>query len=57
MGNDEQNNLATNIKRFKSKAKPQHDSNLKKVKGVLNSAMALLKGREMVFKAFAKGLF
>ena len=58
MANDEQNNLAKYIKEFKTKTKPQNNSNLKKVKvGVINSAMALLKGREIVFKAFESGIF
>ena len=46
--NDEKNHLAKYIKEFKIKTKPQNNSNLKKVKeDVINSAMALLKGREI----------
>ena len=52
MTKDEQNHLAKYL------TKPQHDSNLGKVKEiVLNSAMTLLKGREMVFKVFKSGIF
>ena len=58
IANDEQKHLAKYIKEFKTKTKPQHDSNLKKVKEeVLNSAMTLLKGREIVFKAFENRTF
>ena len=57
MASDEQNHLAKYIKEFKSKTRPQ-DSNLKKVReDVLNSAMTLLKRKEMVFKAFERGVF
>ena len=39
MANDEQNHLEKYIKEFKTKAKPQNNSNLKKVKqDVINSA-------------------
>ena len=56
MANDEQNYLA--IKKFKTKTKPQNNSNLKRIKeDVINSAMALLKGKEIVFKAFERGIF
>ena len=52
MTNDEQNKLAKYIKEFKTKTKPQNNSNLKEVKeDVVNSAMTLPKGREMVFKS------
>ena len=58
MGNDEQNKLARYIKEFKTKTKPQNNSNFKKVKeDVFNSAMVLLKGRKMEFKAFKSGIF
>ena len=50
--------MAKFIKEFKTKTKPQYNSYLKKVKDdVINSAMSLLKGREMVFKAFESGIF
>ena len=57
MANDEQDQLLRYIKEFKSKTRLQN-SESKKVKGyVLNSARALLKGKEMVFKAFESGIF
>ena len=57
IANDEQNHLGKYIKEFKSKTRPQ-DSDLKRVKeDVLNTGMVLLKGREMVFKAFESGIF
>ena len=51
MANDEQNHLPKYITEFNSKTKP-----LILKENVLNSAMALLKGREMVFKAFESGI-
>ena len=58
VANDEQNKLAKYIKEFKTKTKPQNNSNLEKVKeDVLNIAMAFLKGRKMVFKVFKSGIF
>ena len=52
MISDEKNYLAKHIREFKNKAR-ERDPNLKRVKeDVLNSAMALLKGREIVFKKF-----
>ena len=57
MTNDEQDRLLRYINKFKSKTKP-HNPESKKVKeDALNSARALLKGREMVFKAFESGIF
>ena len=57
MANDEQNQLFRYINKFKSKTK-SHNPESKKVKeDVLNSARTLLKGREMVFKAFESGIF
>ena len=57
MANDEQDQLLRYINKFKSKTKP-HNSESKKIKeDVLNIARALLKGREMVFKAFESGIF
>ena len=56
--NDEQNHLAKYIREFKTKIKSQNNSYLKKVKeDVINSTMTLLKGREMVFKAFESRIF
>ena len=57
MVNDEQNHLAKHIREFKNKPRPQ-DPSLKRVKeDSLNCAMALLKEREMMFKAFERGIF
>ena len=57
IANDEQNHLAKYIKEFRSKTRPQ-DSYLKRAKeDVLSSAMAFLKRREMVFKAFKSRIF
>ena len=56
MANDEENQLSELIREFRRKTRPQN-SELKKVKeDVLNSAMTLLKGREMVIKAFESGI-
>ena len=58
MANDEQDQLLRCNNEFKSKTRPQNSESKKKLKtGVLNSARALLKGREMVFKAFESGIF
>ena len=55
--NEEQNDLLEYITRFKSRTKPNNPE-LKKLKEyVLDSEEALLKGREMVFKAFESGIF
>ena len=57
MANDEQEQLSKHIREFKSKTKP-HNLESKKVKeDVVNSAMTLLRGKEMVFKAFESGIF
>ena len=57
IANDEQDQLLRYINKRKSKTKP-HNLESKKVKeDVLNSARALLKGREMVFKTFESGIF
>ena len=57
MANDEQDQLLRYINKLKSKTKP-HNPELKKLKeDVLNSAIALLNGREMVYKAFESGIF
>ena len=57
MENDEQNHLLGHIKEFKSKTRPQNSKSKKVKEDVLNSAMALLKGREVVFKEFESGIF
>ena len=44
--------LLRHINEFKSKTRPQNSESKKVKEDVLNSVMALLKGREMVFKAF-----
>ena len=57
MANDEQDQLLGSINEFKSKTRPQNAESKKVKEDVLNSARALLKGREMVFKAFESGIF
>ena len=57
MANDEQDQLLRCINEFKSKTRPQKSESKKVEEDVLNSARALLKGREMVFKAFESGIF
>ena len=57
MVNDEQNQLLRRINEFKSKPRPQNSESKKVKEDVLNSGRALLKGREMVFKAFQGGIF
>ena len=57
MANDEQNQLVKRINEFKSKTRPQNSESKKVKEDVLNSARTLLKGREMVFKAFENGIF
>ena len=55
--NTEQANLLNHIEDFIKKTKPR-DSILKKLKeDVLASAFSLLKGRDMVYKAFGSGIF
>ena len=55
MANDEFKSKM-NLK-FKSKTRPENSESKKVKQDVLNSARALLKGREMVFKAFESGIF
>ena len=57
MVNDEQDQLIRHINKFKSKTRPQNSESKKVKEDVLNGARALLKGREMVFKAFESGIF
>ena len=57
MANYEQNHLLRYIKEFQSKTRPQNSESKKVKEDILNSAMALLKGREMVFKAFESEIF
>ena len=57
MADVEQNELLKYIEEFSSSTKPR-DTELKKFKKeVLNSALAHLQGREMVFTAFKSGIF
>ena len=57
MANDEQDQLLRYINKLKSKTKPNNIDSKKVKEDVLNNARALLKGREMVFKAFESGMF
>ena len=57
MANDEQDQLLKSINEFKSKTRPQNSESKKVKEDVLNSSRSLLKGREMVFKAFESGIF
>ena len=57
MANNEQNKLLKHIEEFTRSTRPR-DPELKELKKeVLNSALALLQGREMVFTAFKSGIF
>ena len=57
MANNEQNELLKYIEQFSSSTKPR-DPELKELKKeVLDIALALLQGREMVFTAFKSGIF
>ena len=57
MVNDEQDQLLRYINKLKSKTKPHNLESEKVKEDVLNSASALLKGREMVIKALGSGIF
>ena len=57
MANDEQDQLLRRINEFKSKTKPPTSESKNVKEDLLNSARALLKGREMVFKAFESEIF
>ena len=57
MANDEQDQLLKRINEFKRKTRPQNSESKKIKENVLNSARALLKGKEMIFKAFESGIF
>ena len=57
MANNEQNELLNYIEKFNSSTKPR-DPELKKLKKeVIDSPIALLQRREMVFTAFKSGIF
>ena len=57
MTDDEQNQFLKRINEFISKTRPQNSKSKKVKEDILNSARALLKGREMVFEAFEIGIF
>ena len=57
MANDEQDQLLRYINKLKSETKPNNIDSKKVKEDILNNARALLKGREMVFKAFESGMF
>ena len=58
IANDEQKHLAKLIKELKNNMRPSYNYNLGKVKeDLVKSIMALLKGKEMVFKVFKRGVF
>ena len=57
IANDEQNELINYIEKFSRSTKPNNPESKKLKKEVLNSALALLQGREMVFTAFKSGTF
>ena len=57
MANEEHNELLEYISRFKSRTKPNNPELKILKKYVLDSAKALLEGREIVFKAFESGIF
>ena len=50
--NNEQNELLDYINKFNSRTIPNNPGSKELKKDVLDSALALLQGREMVFKAF-----
>ena len=55
--NKEQNELLEYISRFRHETKPNNPESKKLKEYILDSAKALLEGREMVFKAFEIGIF
>ena len=55
--NDEQNKLTQNIREFKSNNIPRNPSIIKEKSDVINKAMALLRGREMVYNGFESATF
>ena len=55
--NAEQINLTMHIKDFASKTKPRNRELKEFKKEVLDSALSLLEGRDMVYKAFQSGIF
>ena len=55
--NEEQNKLLEYISRFRRGTKPNNPESMKLKEYILDSAKALLEGREMVFKGFESGIF
>ena len=55
--NEEQNDLLEYISKFRRGTKPNNPESKKLKEYILDSAKALLEGREMVFKAFESGIF
>ena len=55
--NVEQVNLPMHIKDFANKTKPRGPEPKELKKEVLNSALALLEGRDIVYKTFQSGIF
>ena len=55
--NEKQSELLEYISRFKRGTRPNNPGSKKLKKYFLDSAKALLEGREMVFKAFKSGIF
>ena len=57
MANNEQNKLLEHIEEFSGSIRPRYYKLKEFKKEVLDSALALLQGREMVLKAFQSGIF
>ena len=57
MVNNEQNELLKYIEEFSSRTRPNNPESKKSKKEVLDSTLAFLQGREMVFTAFKSGIF
>ena len=57
IANDEQNELINYIEKFSRSTKPNNPESKKLKKELLNSTLALLQGREMVFTEFKSGIF
>ena len=57
MVNNEQNKLLKHIEEFSRSTRPNNPESKKLKKEVLDSALALLQGREMVFTAFKSVIF
>ena len=57
MENDEQNQLLKGINEFNSKTRSKNSESKNDKEDVLDSARALLKGKEMIFKSFESGIF